>query len=157
MSKSSFSQDEILQLYELQSTSMPKVLTRFERIVGFGESNGPPERTFRVVMCGDAAAGKSSFRSLCKSYFRRADAAILVYDCTVESSFLNVRDWIATIKAVGVLFAECSALNGINVEGALMNLIRELVAAEDVKIIETGVIIMSKFSKKTSNLCCLRS
>ncbi|KAH7695445.1 rab-45, partial [Aphelenchoides avenae] len=24
------------------------------------ESNGPPDRTFRVVMCGDAAVGKSS-------------------------------------------------------------------------------------------------
>uniref|UniRef100_A0A0R3S394 Ras family protein n=1 Tax=Elaeophora elaphi TaxID=1147741 RepID=A0A0R3S394_9BILA len=206
----------------------------------FGESNGPPERTFRVVMCGDAAVGKSSivsriinstfpgklpstlgvdfyvkavsidgknvaiqlwdtagqerFRSLCKSYFRRADAAILVYDCTTESSFINVRDWIATIKestmrhipimicankidlresrftetistedgeavatAMGVLFAECSALNGINVEETLVNLIRELVAIEDVEISGTGVIIMSKFSTKTSNSCCLRN
>ncbi|VDO24386.1 unnamed protein product [Onchocerca flexuosa] len=209
-------------------------------ITEFGESTGLPERTFRVVMCGDAAVGKSSivtriikgtfsgnlhstlgvdfyvkvvsidgknvaiqlwdtagqerFRSLCKSYFRRADAAILVYDCTAEGTFLNVRDWIATIKessmrhipimicankidlrdiqltrtvstkdgkavavAMDVLFAECSALNGTNIEGALMNLIRELVATEDVEISETGVIIMSKFSKKTSHSCCLRN
>ncbi|EJW83168.1 hypothetical protein WUBG_05922, partial [Wuchereria bancrofti] len=208
--------------------------------VEFGELNGPPERTFRVVMCGNASVGKSSivtrfikdtfpgklhstlgvdcyvktisidgknvaiqlwdtagqerFRSLCKSYFRRADAAILVYDCTVESSFLSVRDWIAAIKestmrhipimicankidlrdtlftktistedgeavaaAVGVLFAECSALNGINVEGALMNLIRELIVTEDVEISGTGVIVMSKFSKETNNSCCLKN
>uniref|UniRef100_A0A1I8EZC7 Ras family protein n=1 Tax=Wuchereria bancrofti TaxID=6293 RepID=A0A1I8EZC7_WUCBA len=191
----------------------------------FGELNGPPERTFRVVMCGNASvdkrrpnlgvdcyvktisidgknvaiqlwdtAGQERFRSLCKSYFRRADAAILVYDCTVESSFLSVRDWIAAIKestmrhipimicankidlrdtlftktistedgeavaaAVGVLFAECSALNGINVEGALMNLIRELIVTEDVEISGTGVIVMSKFSKETNNSCCLKN
>ncbi|VDN94966.1 unnamed protein product [Brugia pahangi] len=102
-------------------------------------------------------AGQERFRSLCKSYFRRADAAILVYDCTVEGSFLSVRDWIAAIKAVGVLFAECSALNGINIEGALMNLIRELIVTEDVEISGTGVIIMSKFSKEISNCCCLKN
>ncbi|EFO22108.1 hypothetical protein LOAG_06381 [Loa loa] len=55
---------------------------------------------------------------------------------------------------MGVLFAECSALNGINVEKALMNLIRELVVTEDVEISGTGVIIMSKFSKGRSNSCC---
>ncbi|KAF8354809.1 rsef-1, partial [Pristionchus pacificus] len=113
-------------------------------LIGFNEANGPAERTFRIVMCGDASVGKSSlvmriikgtytnnlpstlgvdfhvktvnvdgrnvalqlwdtagqerFRSLCKSYFRRADGAILVYDVTSEQSFLHVRDWIETIK-----------------------------------------------------------
>ncbi|GMT35265.1 hypothetical protein PFISCL1PPCAC_26562, partial [Pristionchus fissidentatus] len=116
----------------------------FAPLVGFNEANGPAERTFRIVMCGDASVGKSSlvmriikgtytnnlpstlgvdfhvktvnvdgrnvalqlwdtagqerFRSLCKSYFRRADGAILVYDVTSEQSFLHVRDWIETIK-----------------------------------------------------------
>lgn len=111
---------------------------------GLNEANGPAERTFRIVMCGDAAVGKSSFvmrvirkqftnqlpstlgvdfhvktvnvdgrnvalqlwdtagqerfRSLCKSYFRRADGAILVYDVCAEHSFLRVRGWIETIK-----------------------------------------------------------
>ena len=27
---------------------------------GLNEANGPAERTFRIVMCGDAAVGKSS-------------------------------------------------------------------------------------------------
>ncbi|KAJ1358483.1 hypothetical protein KIN20_016916, partial [Parelaphostrongylus tenuis] len=113
-------------------------------IVGLHSATGPAERTFRVVMCGEAAVGKSSlvmrlisgkhcanlpstlgvdfhvktvnvdgrnvalqlwdtagqerFRSLCKSYFRRADGAILVYDVSSEHSFIKVRDWIDTIK-----------------------------------------------------------
>ncbi|CAI5454217.1 unnamed protein product [Caenorhabditis angaria] len=112
--------------------------------MGYHEPNGPAERTFRIVMCGDAAVGKSSlvmrvvrkqftnqlpstlgvdfhvktvnvdghnvalqlwdtagqerFRSLCKSYFRRADGAILVYDVSAEHTFLRIRDWIDTIK-----------------------------------------------------------
>lgn len=113
-------------------------------LVGLHPATGPAERTFRVVMCGEAAVGKSSlvmrlvsgkhcanlpstlgvdfhvktvnvdgrnvalqlwdtagqerFRSLCKSYFRRADGAILVYDVSSEHSFIKVRDWIDTIK-----------------------------------------------------------
>ncbi|VDL76917.1 unnamed protein product [Nippostrongylus brasiliensis] len=113
-------------------------------LVGLHAATGPAERTFRVVMCGEAAVGKSSlvmrlvsgkhcanlpstlgvdfhvktvnvdgrnvalqlwdtagqerFRSLCKSYFRRADGAILVYDVSSEHSFIKVRDWIDTIK-----------------------------------------------------------
>uniref|UniRef100_A0A915KL40 Uncharacterized protein n=1 Tax=Romanomermis culicivorax TaxID=13658 RepID=A0A915KL40_ROMCU len=38
---------------------------------------------------------KSDFKN---SYFRRADGAILLYDCTCERSFLNVRNWIQTIQ-----------------------------------------------------------
>ena len=37
------------------------------------------------------------FRSIAKSYFRRCDGVILVYDSTYERSFLNVREWIDTI------------------------------------------------------------
>jgi len=38
------------------------------------------------------------FRSIAKSYFRRSDGVILVYDSTYERSFLNVREWIQTIN-----------------------------------------------------------
>ncbi len=38
------------------------------------------------------------FRSIAKSYFRRADGVLLLYDCTYERSFLNVRDWIQSIE-----------------------------------------------------------
>jgi len=43
-------------------------------------------------------AGQERFRSLCNSYFRRADGAILVYDCSVERTFLRIRDWIETVR-----------------------------------------------------------
>ncbi|CAF0926404.1 unnamed protein product [Adineta steineri] len=42
-------------------------------------------------------AGQERFRSIAKSYFRRCDGVILVYDATYERSFLNVREWIDTI------------------------------------------------------------
>ncbi|CAF1167477.1 unnamed protein product, partial [Didymodactylos carnosus] len=40
------------------------------------------------------------FRSVAKSYFRRCDGVFLVYDCTYERSFLNVREWINMISEV---------------------------------------------------------
>ncbi|CAP32754.3 Protein CBR-TAG-312 [Caenorhabditis briggsae] len=201
-----------------------------EGLVGLNDANGPAERTFRIVMCGDAAVGKSSFvmrvirrqftnqlpstlgvdfhvktvnvdgrnvalqlwdtagqerfRSLCKSYFRRADGAILVYDVCAEHSFLRVRDWIETIKestersipiilvgnkvdmrlqtpgavaktdgasmaaAMGVLFMETSALDGSNIDNAMLALTRELMAVEDVEIRSTGVVLNPAATKK---------
>ncbi|XP_052821855.1 ras and EF-hand domain-containing protein homolog [Octopus bimaculoides] len=43
-------------------------------------------------------AGQERFRSIAKSYFRRADGVLLLYDCTYERSFINVRDWLQTIE-----------------------------------------------------------
>ncbi|XP_028313804.1 ras and EF-hand domain-containing protein isoform X2 [Gouania willdenowi] len=43
-------------------------------------------------------AGQERFRSIAKSYFRRADGVLLLYDVTCEQSFLNVRDWVDTIE-----------------------------------------------------------
>ncbi|KAJ8285420.1 hypothetical protein GJAV_G00026600 [Gymnothorax javanicus] len=45
-------------------------------------------------------AGQERFRSIAKSYFRRADGVLLLYDITCERSFLNVREWIDTIEDV---------------------------------------------------------
>lgn len=42
--------------------------------------------------------GQERFRSIAVSYFRKADAAVLMYDCTNEQSFLNVREWIQSIN-----------------------------------------------------------
>ncbi|KAI1900116.1 hypothetical protein AGOR_G00046710 [Albula goreensis] len=104
------------------------------------------ERTYKIVLAGDAAVGKSSFllrlcknefrgngsatlgvdfqmktlvvdgeptvlqlwdtagqerfRSIAKSYFRRADGVLLLYDVTCEKSFLNVREWVDMIEDV---------------------------------------------------------
>ncbi|XP_068995206.1 ras and EF-hand domain-containing protein [Embiotoca jacksoni] len=45
-------------------------------------------------------AGQERFRSIAKSYFRRADGVLLLYDVTCEQSFLNVRDWVDMIEDV---------------------------------------------------------
>ncbi|XP_066557996.1 ras and EF-hand domain-containing protein isoform X2 [Amia ocellicauda] len=43
-------------------------------------------------------AGQERFRSIAKSYFRKAHGVLLLYDVTSESSFLNVREWIDEIQ-----------------------------------------------------------
>ena len=42
-------------------------------------------------------AGQERFRSVTRSYFRRADGVMLLYDVTNERSFLSVRQWIESI------------------------------------------------------------
>ncbi|XP_069693118.1 ras and EF-hand domain-containing protein-like isoform X2 [Periplaneta americana] len=86
------------------------------------EPTGAPDRTYKIVFAGDAAVGKSCFifrfckgvfinnlgstlgqerfRSMTKTYFRRADGVMLLYDVTSERSFLNVRQWIQSIDEV---------------------------------------------------------
>ncbi|XP_031953039.1 ras and EF-hand domain-containing protein isoform X2 [Corvus moneduloides] len=49
-------------------------------------------------------AGQERFRSIAKSYFRRADGVLLLYDVTCEKSFINVREWVDMI--------ECARLHG---------------------------------------------
>ncbi|RMC19173.1 hypothetical protein DUI87_03777 [Hirundo rustica rustica] len=43
-------------------------------------------------------AGQERFRSIAKSYFRRADGVLLLYDVTCEKSFINVREWLDMIE-----------------------------------------------------------
>ncbi|KAK6184047.1 hypothetical protein SNE40_002224 [Patella caerulea] len=43
-------------------------------------------------------AGQERFRSIAKSYFRRADGVLLLYDVTYERSFINVRDWVEAVE-----------------------------------------------------------
>ncbi|KAM4745861.1 ras and EF-hand domain-containing protein homolog [Anableps anableps] len=45
-------------------------------------------------------AGQERFRSIAKSYFRRADGVLLLYDVNCEKSFLNVREWVDMIEDV---------------------------------------------------------
>uniref|UniRef100_A0A3Q2Z9T6 RAS and EF-hand domain containing n=1 Tax=Hippocampus comes TaxID=109280 RepID=A0A3Q2Z9T6_HIPCM len=45
-------------------------------------------------------AGQERFRSIAKSYFRRADGVLLLYDVTCERSFLNVREWVDMIEDI---------------------------------------------------------
>lgn len=43
-------------------------------------------------------AGQERFRSIAKSYFRRADGVLLLYDCTYERSYLSIREWMESIE-----------------------------------------------------------
>ncbi|VDM96437.1 unnamed protein product, partial [Thelazia callipaeda] len=61
-------------------------------------------KTFHLDHCVVAlqlwdTAGQERFRSITKQYFRRADGVILMFDVTSEQSFLNVRNWITSVKA----------------------------------------------------------
>ncbi|KAK6022854.1 Ras family protein, partial [Ostertagia ostertagi] len=38
------------------------------------------------------------FRSITKQYFRKADGVLLLFDVTSEQSFLNVRNWIESVR-----------------------------------------------------------
>ncbi|XP_075998650.1 ras and EF-hand domain-containing protein [Genypterus blacodes] len=43
-------------------------------------------------------AGQERFRSIARSYFRKAHGVLLLYDVSSESSFLNVREWVDQIQ-----------------------------------------------------------
>ncbi|TMS37150.1 hypothetical protein L596_004144 [Steinernema carpocapsae] len=43
-------------------------------------------------------AGQERFRSITSSYYRDADALLLVYDVTNRGSFENIRNWLAQIQ-----------------------------------------------------------
>ncbi|XP_061055184.1 ras and EF-hand domain-containing protein-like [Eubalaena glacialis] len=57
----------------------------------------PPVRGFQVS-CSRLWSWLG-FRSIAKSYFRRAGGVLLLYDVTCETSFLNVREWEDTVEA----------------------------------------------------------
>ena len=43
-------------------------------------------------------AGQENFRSITRSYYRSAAAALLIYDITCMSSFNNIRTWMEEIQ-----------------------------------------------------------
>ena len=43
-------------------------------------------------------AGQERFRSIAKNMFKNADGIILMYDVTNEKSFIEIKDWISSIK-----------------------------------------------------------
>ncbi|VDN16299.1 unnamed protein product [Dibothriocephalus latus] len=45
-------------------------------------------------------AGQERFRSIVASFYRKADGILLLYDCTAERSFTNIRNWISVIRVV---------------------------------------------------------
>ena len=51
-------------------------------------------------------AGQERFRSVTRSYFRRADGVMLLYDVTNEKSFLSVRQWIDAVDVITYYFSK---------------------------------------------------
>lgn len=43
-------------------------------------------------------AGQERFRSITKQYFRKADGVIVMFDVTSEQSFLNIRNWMLSVR-----------------------------------------------------------
>ncbi|VUZ41312.1 unnamed protein product, partial [Hymenolepis diminuta] len=44
-------------------------------------------------------AGQERFRSITKSYYRDADAVMLVYDVTKQETFLNIKSWLHDLSS----------------------------------------------------------
>ncbi|KAJ7473904.1 ras-domain-containing protein [Mycena galericulata] len=55
----------------------------------------------------DATIVKLYFRSITRSYYRRAAGALIVYDVTSRRSFDNVRAWLADVRAHADAHVSC--------------------------------------------------
>ncbi|EFP03841.1 hypothetical protein CRE_28753 [Caenorhabditis remanei] len=73
----------------------------------------PPNRAIAMQLWD--TAGQERFRSITKQYFRKADGVVLMFDVTSEQSFLNVRNWIDSVRA-GVDEATVMCLVGNKVD-----------------------------------------
>uniref|UniRef100_A0A0R3RR85 RAB44 protein n=1 Tax=Elaeophora elaphi TaxID=1147741 RepID=A0A0R3RR85_9BILA len=114
-------------------------------------------------------AGQERFRSITKQYFRKADGIILMYDVTSEQSFLNVRNWITSVKAgvdescvmclVGnkefdMLFFETSAFNGFGVNDCMRAVAMKLQEHEDQQL-EDVLKLDINLQRKQKSWCCI--
>ncbi|XP_032237890.2 ras and EF-hand domain-containing protein isoform X12 [Nematostella vectensis] len=100
-------------------------------------------------------AGQERFRSIAKSYFRKADGVLLLYDVTCETSFLDVRDWVEAIEE------SCSKPVPIMLCGNKID-IRQSAAAENKTVItaesgsrlakEHGALFIETSSKENKNI-----
>ncbi|VDN91210.1 unnamed protein product [Brugia pahangi] len=114
-------------------------------------------------------AGQERFRSITEQYFRKADGVILMYDVTSERSFLNVRNWINSMKAgvdescvmclvgnkeFGMLFFETSAFNGFGINDCMRAVAMKLQEREDQQMVDILKLDMS-LQKKQKSWCCI--
>ena len=53
------------------------------------------ELTFKIW----DTAGQERFRTLTQSFYKKADGVIISYDCTDESTFENVRNWVDSLNS----------------------------------------------------------
>uniref|UniRef100_A0A1I7ZND4 EF-hand domain-containing protein n=1 Tax=Steinernema glaseri TaxID=37863 RepID=A0A1I7ZND4_9BILA len=93
-------------------------------------------------------AGQERFRSITKQYFRKADGVVLMYDVTSEQSFLNVRNWIESVR-VGVDEGCVMCLVGNKVDLFANNASRQLTYEHGRKLAEEFGIMFFETSAAT--------
>uniref|UniRef100_A0A8C6NR83 RAS and EF-hand domain containing 2 n=1 Tax=Nothobranchius furzeri TaxID=105023 RepID=A0A8C6NR83_NOTFU len=116
-------------------------------------------------------AGQERFRSIAKSYFRKAHGVLLLYDVTSESSFLNVRAWVDEIQESTDEVALCvvgnkvdlreqlpagscvSTSHGEQLAKAYGALFCETSAKDGTNVVE-AVLHLAREVKKVGNLRC---
>ena len=70
-----------------ESATSTVVVSMHPRIINFKSGN-----SFKINIWD--TAGQEKYRSIAATYYKDAQAAILVYDCTNEKSFIGVKEWI---------------------------------------------------------------
>nr|CDS25268.1 ras protein Rab 26 [Hymenolepis microstoma] len=94
-------------------------------------------------------AGQERFRSITKSYYRDADAIMLVYDVTKEETFLNIKSWLHDLSS----YAPSStvvAIVGNKTDDAGKRTVRTQNGSE--LAIENGAIFLETSAKSGSNV-----
>ena len=80
------------------STSRLNRTNRSTSTCSYGKRDRSSSWQIRTVPPSRDTAGQERFRSLTSSFFRDAMGFLLVFDLTCESSFLNVRNWLAQLQ-----------------------------------------------------------
>ncbi|TMS39694.1 hypothetical protein L596_006178 [Steinernema carpocapsae] len=103
-------------------------------------------------------AGQERFRSITKQYFRKADGVVLMYDVTSEQSFLNVRNWIESVR-LGVDEGCVMCLVGNKVDLFGNNTSRQLTYQHGQKLAEEFGVMFFETSAATGSGIdeCMRS
>uniref|UniRef100_A0A3B4FWG3 Ras and EF-hand domain-containing protein-like n=1 Tax=Pundamilia nyererei TaxID=303518 RepID=A0A3B4FWG3_9CICH len=129
-------------------------------------------------------AGQERFRSIARSYFRKAHGVLLLYDVTSESSFLNVRAWVdqiqesaeekipmcvignkvdlrgelpegSCVSSLHGMSVLCFAKEGTNITEAVLHLAREVKKNVKLRPQSDSQVRLNQISpKKTLNNCC---
>ena len=52
----------------------------------------------KITLLYSIVAGQERFKAITSAHYRKSLGALLVYDITVESSFLHIEKWISEVK-----------------------------------------------------------
>ena len=105
--------------YDAQYKLTPALIKRWTENVfsdeGNDDDNTPTDAKSKTIKVGKGGsdvtlmitdtAGQERFRTLTSSYYRNADAIILVFDISEEESFLDAAAWVEEERAIRNGFA----------------------------------------------------